>query len=70
MIASGTRALIKDTHAEDIFRGVNFDDIFRDVGFGFRRFRRFNLSTCSSGEEGKDADLLEDKTYATTWISP
>ena len=54
---------------EDIFRGVNFDDIFRDIGFGFGGFGDSVVDMLFGGGR-RGRRTFEDKTYATTWISP
>ena len=48
--------------AEDIFRGVNFDEIFRDVGFGFGGFDSI-FSTLFGGRRQRGPQRGQDLRY-------
>jgi len=48
--------------AEDIFRGVNFDEIFRDIGFGFGGFDSI-FSTLFGGRRSRGPQRGQDLRY-------
>ena len=48
--------------AEDIFRGVNFDEIFRDIGFGFGGFDSI-FSTLFGGRRQRGPQRGQDLRY-------
>lgn len=48
--------------AEDIFRGVNFDEIFRDIGFGFGGFDSI-FSTLFGGHRPRGPQRGQDLRY-------
>ncbi len=48
--------------AEDIFRGVNFDEIFRDIGFGFGGFDSI-FSTLFGGRRPRGPQRGQDLRY-------
>ena len=48
--------------AEDIFRGVNFDEVFRDIGFGFGGFDSI-FSTLFGGRRSRGPQRGQDLRY-------
>lgn len=49
--------------AEDIFRGVNFDEIFRDIGFGFGGFDSIFSTLFGGGRRARGPQRGQDLRY-------
>lgn len=49
--------------AEDIFRGVDFDEIFRDMGFGFGGFESIFDTFFGGGRRAREAPRGQDLRY-------
>ena len=49
--------------SEDIFRGVNFDEIFRDIGFGFGGFESIFSTLFGGGRRPRGPERGQDLQY-------